>query len=74
MEQEPATYSASYGHMELRTCQASGRYLWTVKNSHTGAETAHGEAADLAGAMIAAAEAVGAEWGAVRWHNREDKS
>ncbi len=74
MAQEPGSYFASFGHLELRTSKARDGYLWTVKNPNIGAEITHGEAADLASAMIAAAEAVGAEWGTVRWRSPEDES
>ena len=74
MEQAPASYFASFGDSELSASKASDRYVWAVTDSRTGAETAYGEAPDLAGAMIAAAQAVGAEWGAVRWRSPEDES
>lgn len=75
MQQEkPQSYFASFGQLDLRTQEANGRYAWTVKDSMTGDQIAGGEAADLPGAMVNAAEAAGAEWGAVRWRGREDGS
>lgn len=71
MEQnEPRTYVATLGDQELKTWESNGRYAWSVTNSSTGVETANGEAVDLETAMVSAAHAVQAEWGALRWRRR----
>ncbi len=68
MEQkEERTYRATLGELELKTWESSGRYPWNVMNSKTGEEVAVGEATGMADAMIAAAQAAGAEWGVVKW-------
>jgi hypothetical protein len=68
MEQkEPRVYLATLGDHELKTWESNGRYSWSVTDSRTGMETAHGEAADRETAMVGAAHAVQAEWGVLRW-------
>jgi hypothetical protein len=71
----PRAYFARLGDLELKTWELSGRYAWTVTNSKTGQETAHGESVDRESAMVAAAHAVQAEWGVLRWrtNNAEDE-
>jgi hypothetical protein len=70
----PASYFASFRNFELRTWETSGRYSWTVKNSDTGEQLANGDAKDLPSAMVAAAEAAGADWGSVKWRGRDDET
>jgi hypothetical protein len=67
----PRTYLAKLGDLELKIWEAGGRYLWSVIDSKTGRETAHGEAADRESAMVGAAHAVQAEWGALRWRSTD---
>ena len=71
---KPASYCASFRNFELRTWKTNGGYSWTVKNTNTGELTAEGDAADLPTAMVAAAEAAGADWGSVKWRGRADES
>jgi hypothetical protein len=72
MEQKkPRTYRATLGNLELKTWEFNGRHPWSVTNSRTGEETAHGEAVDRESAMVGAAHAVQAEWGALRWRSSE---
>jgi hypothetical protein len=70
---KPRTYLATLGDLELKTWQSNGRYPWSVTNSKTGEEIAHGEVVDLENAMVGAAHAAGAEWGAVRWRDSEEE-
>jgi hypothetical protein len=67
----PHTYLAKLGDLELKTWESDGHYPWSVTNSRTGIETAHGEAADRESAMVGAAHAVQAEWGALRWRRSD---
>ena len=67
-----ATYSASFRNLELRIWESNGRYPWSVTNSATGEVTRRGEAADRDTAMVDAAQAAEADWGAVRWRSEED--
>jgi hypothetical protein len=68
MEQkEPRLYLARLGDQELKTWESNGSYRWSVTDSRTGVETAHGEAVDRETAMVGAAHAVRAEWGVLRW-------
>jgi hypothetical protein len=72
MEQKtPRTYLATLGDLELKTWESNGRYPWSVTNPRTGEEIARGEAISLENAMVAAAHAVQAEWGALRWRSNE---
>ena len=71
-KQGPRTYFARLGDLELRTWESNGRYSWSVVNSKSGQETARGEAVDRESAMVAAAHAVQAEWGVLRWRSSED--
>jgi hypothetical protein len=72
MEQKrPRTYFATLGDLGLKTWESNGRYPWSVTNSKTGEETARGEAVDLESAMVGAAHAVQAEWGALRWRRAD---
>ena len=72
MEQKsPRTYLAKLGDLELKTWESGGRYPWSVIDSKTGRETAHGEAADRESARVGAAHAVQAEWGALRWRRND---
>ena len=67
----PRTYFARLGDLELKTWESNGRYSWSVIESKAGHETAHGEAVDRESAMVAAAHAVQAEWGVLRWRSSE---
>jgi hypothetical protein len=67
----PQTYFATLGDLELKTWDSNGCYPWTVTNPRTGEEIACGEAISLENAMVAAAHAVQAEWGALRWRSSE---
>ena len=71
---QPKTYTATLGDLELRTWESDGRYPWSVSDSKTGNEIAQAEAADLVNAMIDAAQAAGAEWGAIKWRSSEEDS
>jgi hypothetical protein len=72
MEQKaPRTYLATLGDLELKTWDSDGRYPWTVTNPTTGQEIARGEVIGLENAMVAAAQAVQAEWGALRWRSSD---
>jgi len=64
-------YFATLGDLELTVQESNDHYSWGVKNSKTGEEIAHGEAVHLEDAMVAAAQAAGAEWGAIRWSSAE---
>jgi hypothetical protein len=68
----PRTYVARLGDLELKTWESNGGYSWSVINSKTGQETARGEAGDRESAMVAAAHAVQAEWGVLRWRSNEE--
>ena len=71
-KQKPApTYFARLGDLELKTWESNGRYPWSVTDSRTGQETAHGEAVDRETAMVGAAHAVQAEWGVLRWRSSD---
>ena len=70
----PRTYFATLGDLELKTWESNGRYPWSVTHSNTGEETARGEAVDLESAMVGAAQAVQAEWGALRWRRGEGEN
>ena len=75
MDQEkPRAYFATLGELELKTWESNGRYPWSVTNSKTGEDVTHGEAADLESAMVGAAQAVEAEWGALKWRSREGEA
>jgi len=67
-DQEPRTYFATFGNVELQICESNGRYRWTVTNSKTGSQTTQEEVAGLENAMVDAAQAAGADWGSIRWH------
>jgi hypothetical protein len=72
MEQNsPRIYLATLGDLELKTWESGGRYPWSVTNSKTGVETARGEAVDRESAMVGAAHAVQADWGALRWRSTD---
>jgi hypothetical protein len=72
MEQKTSrTYCATLGDLKLKTWESNGRYLWSVTNFKTQEEIAHGEVAGLENAMVGAAQAAQAEWGAVRWRGCE---
>ncbi len=72
MDQNSArTYAAALGNLSLKIWVAEGGFRWIITNAETGADMARGESADLPGAMVAAAEVAGAEWGALRWRSSE---
>jgi hypothetical protein len=74
MEQKkPRTYLARLGDLELKTWESNGGYRWSVTNSKTGEEIAHGEVADRESAMVGAAQAAQAEWGVIRWRDSEEE-
>lgn len=66
---EPRTYRATLGDLNLQTWESPGGFRWSV--SQRGEAVAAGEAIDLPSAMVAAAQAAQAEWGAVRWSSSE---
>ncbi len=72
---QPA-YTAQFRDLELKIVTGNGTYLWTVARAGTVAraaeEVARGEAHELEGAMVAAAEAARADWGSVRWRGIEE--
>jgi hypothetical protein len=74
MPGKPASYCASFRNVELRTWENNGRYSWIVKSATAGEQIAEGDAADLPTAMVAAAEAAGADWGSVKWRGRAGES
>ena len=74
MEQkEGRTYLARLGDLELKTWECTGGYAWSVTDSKTGQETAHGEAADRESAMVGAAHSAQAEWGVLRWRRKGEE-
>ncbi len=66
---QPA-YTAQFRNLELKIVTGNGTYLWTVARGAE--EVARGEAHELEGAMVAAAEAARADWGSVRWRGIEE--
>ena len=72
MEQKtPRAYFATIGDLELKILESSDRYEWIVTNSKTTEELARDEVVGLENAMVAAAQAARAEWGALRWQSGE---
>ena len=65
------TYFATLGDLKLKVWESSDGYLWSVMNAETGGEIAHGEVVGLEDAMVGAAQAAQAEWGALRWRSDE---
>ena len=64
---EIKTWVASFQGRALRTWEEGDGYLWSVTESASGAIVAHGAVSDLEDALIAAAEAAGADWGNAKW-------
>ncbi len=62
-------YVASLGDLRLEIHESNGRYHWSIQNVKTGEEIGRDEAAYLEEAMVGAAQAAGAEWGALKWRN-----
>ena len=73
MEQKPPwAYFATINDLEPKVRESNGRYEWIVTNSKTGEELARDEVAGLENAMVGAAQAARAEWGALKWHSGEE--
>jgi hypothetical protein len=64
-------YSATLGDLALEIRESAGGYIWSVRDSQAGEQIAGGESAVLENAMVSAAHAVQAEWGALRWRSNE---
>jgi hypothetical protein len=72
MEQKKRrSYVATFRDLELKIWESGDRHPWSVTNSKTGEEIAHGETIDLEDAMVGAAQAAQADWGTVRWRSDE---
>lgn len=71
---EPRTYRATLGDLNLQTWESPDGFRWSVTHSQRGEAVAAGEAVDLPSAMVAAAQAAQAEWGAVRWSSSEGET
>jgi hypothetical protein len=71
--QSSATYSATFKDRALQIRASGSGYSWSVTNSTTGEKVAQGEASDRESAMVAAAEAAQADWGAIRWRGARDE-
>jgi len=63
------TYVASFQDRNLRTWETNSAHTWEVTNSVTGEIIANGEALSREDAMVAAAQAAGADWGSARWRS-----
>ena len=60
-------YVSSFRDRELKIWESGGGYQWSVTNS------GNGEAIDLESAMVAAAQAAGADWGSVKWRGANER-
>lgn len=67
-----AAWSASFRNLELAVRQSGAGYSWGVTDVTTRAVIAQGEAVDLEGAMVDAAQAAQADWGTVKWRGPEE--
>ncbi len=73
MQENRATFLASFRELALGIWESDGGYGWSVTNVATGEVTRRGEAADRESAMVDAAQAAGADWGSVRWRGSEEE-